>query len=76
MKTTKQTITLQELSAAKASVSGRLSQLRRTPYRYDRAGGASPIAKIEAFAQGIDEMENVLREMQNKIDNARVTIEL
>jgi len=77
-KSVTQQITLQELSAAKASVSGRLAQLRRTPYRYDRGrvGGKSPIAKLDAFSEGIDTMEKVLRDMQNRIDNAKITIEL
>lgn len=72
----KQRITLQELTSAKASVSGRLAQLRRTPWRYGRDGSKSPIAKFDAFAEGIDEIENVYREMQQRIDNAKITIEL
>ena len=74
-KSVTQQITLQELSSAKASVSGRLAQLRRTPYRYGQ-GGKSPIAKLDAFSEGIDTMERVLRDMQNRIDNAKITIEL
>jgi len=71
-----QQITLQELQSAKASVAGRLSRLRRTPMTYNSRGGKSPIAKLDAFSEGVEEMENILKEMQQRIDNARITIEL
>jgi hypothetical protein len=74
-KLAKQEITLQELNAVKKSVAGRLSRLHETPCRYDQSR-KSPIAKIDAFSQGIDEMENILKEMQNRIDNVKITIEL
>ena len=72
-----QVVTMQELNAAKRSVGGRLSRLRNN-YRgcpsWDKK--ATPIAKITAFQKDVNDMEDILRSMQDRLNNARVTIEI
>ena len=73
-----QQITLQQLQSAKRSVQGRRARLRRY-YRPWRQGGGrhpSPIAKIEAFGRDIDDMERILDSMAERLDNAKITIEI
>jgi hypothetical protein len=78
----KQETTLQALNAAKRSIGGRLGRLRKSRNRqygwdgdYDNEK-QSPIAKIGVFESEIDSMERTLESMRNRLDNAKVTIEI
>ena len=61
--------------SAKKSVEGRLSRLRKIPSTsFMREDYKSPIAKIGCFNDEIDSMEKTLKSMQNRLDNATITI--
>lgn len=68
-----QEITLEQLSSAKQSVSGRLSRLRiaRNNYSYNNP---TPIAQIDAFASDVDALEGILNGMVQRLNNAKITI--
>jgi len=68
-------VSLQDLNSARRSVDGRLRNLRRGSYRYG-GDGQSPIKRIGVFSAEIDQLEDTLRRMQSRIDNAKITIEI
>ena len=68
-------ISLHEFYAVKRSVFGRLSRLRKIPQRWEE-GEDSPIQEIGVFEAEIQVMENTLLNMQTRLDNAKITIEI
>ena len=74
----KSVVTLQELQAAKQSIGGRLHCLRkkRMSWRNRSTEKRSPIAAVGFFDQEIDAMDKILRDMKNRLDNAKITVEL
>ena len=73
---TTQEISLSELSAAKSSIGGRLSRLRETRCNWYSDSYKSPIAKIDAFQTDIDTMEETLKSMKKRLNNAKITVEI
>jgi hypothetical protein len=72
-----QIVTLQELKAVKRSVGGRLSRLRESYRGYPYwTSSPTPITKITAFQKDVNDMEDILRSMKDRLDNAKVTIEI
>jgi len=66
-------------SRAKRSVAGRLDRLKITRQAYLGFGGGggavkSPISEIGCFTDEIDSMEETLRSMQSRLDNATIKI--
>lgn len=73
-----QQITLQQLYSAKNSVATRRDRLRKTKgsRRNHWQAGKSPIAEIEAFDRDIDDMDRILKGMEERLHNAKITIEI
>jgi len=71
-------ISIKELNALKSSIDGRLSRLRKCKPRFDDDWDSSPtpIEAIGVFSEEIDVIEKTLRKMQDRVNNAEITIEL
>ena len=70
-------VTLKELYSAKKSIQGRLSRLKRTPGSWRRrVDQSSPIARIGVFSDEIDSMERTLESMRDRLNNAKINIEV
>ena len=71
-----QQITLEQLHSAKKSVYARLrgiDNIRPSNWQGSKGRG---IGAIEAFSYDLDEMERTLRKIQDRLENAKITIEV
>jgi len=66
-------ISLEDLNNAKRSVAQRLVRLRQNRKWCPRK---TPIEKLGCFDTEIQVMENTLRIMENRLDNATITVTL
>ena len=71
-----QQITLQDLQSAKKSVYARLRGIDNIRYSDCRGRQGVGIGAIRAFDYDLDEMERMLQKMRDRLENAKITIEV
>jgi len=69
-------ISLREFSLLKGSVKSRLNRLRKTPHSWLRPSKKTPIQNCGFFEEEVNEMEKILYEMNKRLENAVITIEV
>ena len=68
-------MTLRDLYSLKQSVRGRIDRLKAYT-RYDTSYQDTPIWKHGIFDSEVNRMEEILKGMQERLDNAKITVEL